>query len=229
MTTFSQLCDDISNELVRPDMLKNGSIQAYVQQTIREVHFKPGDNRPTLFTSNRYEAELAVNTDGSWLWVLPSVTRFQELESLYSRNNGLYIEPKSPRISLAYSNEPYADLFYYRSGSTYVIAGVNSGDTLLTSYFMFPQYHGYKASADRLIRYDVDTDSYVLIAGGGEPTEDQLAIETDWILQRWPDMIKEGVRAKLFKRLGDSDRARMAFSAFDNARGAMYLVDPAAY
>jgi len=226
MTTFSQLVDDMILELVRPDL--RGQMASWVNQTIREMHFKPGQNQPVAFHANRYERSDAVDSDNGWIWQLPSATRFQKLETLYSVVRGLYIPSKSPSISKDYSTEPWSDLYYYRSGPVISVAGVGSGDTLLSTFFMFPQNHAYKLPADRVVKYDVDTDSYVLIAGGGVPSETQMEIETDWILQRWTEVVKEGIRAKAWKRIGDGDRARMAFSAYENLRAGVWLSEPSA-
>ena len=44
---------------------------------------------------------------------------------------------------------------------------------------------------------------------------------TNWLLIRWEELIKEGVRAKLYKRVADQVRMRAAYSAFESARVAM--------
>lgn len=223
MTTFSQLVDDLVVELVRPDL--RAALATYANQTVRELHFKPNHNSGIHYDANREEEELAFTTDGTWLWSLPSATRFQDVESIYIDDLGMYVPRKNPRIALEPTFEPNADLYWYRSGPQLAIQGVANGWTGKISYFMFAQTLAYKASGSRLITYSPDTDSYTLV-GGGTPSEAQLKIETHWVLQRWADTVKEGVRAKAWKRLADEGRARMSFSAFESMRTSMWQSEP---
>jgi hypothetical protein len=228
MTTFSQLVDDVKTELLRPDM--TAMLASYANQTIRELHFRPGLNAPILYDANRYEEELAITTERTWLWTIPSSTRFQNVEAIFINDLGIYLQPKNPRIALEPSFQPFADRYWYRSGATIALQGVATGWTGLMSYHMFPRTLAYKPASGagaRLIRFDPDTDSYVLIVGGGEPSEAQLELETHWLLQRWGDTVKEGVRAKAYKRLGDMDRTRISFSAFESMRSSVWNTEPA--
>lgn len=220
MTTFSVMVDELAAEAVRPDM--RAVLATYVNQTIRDVHFRPQTNMPVNYDANRFEETLVAATDSPVLWALPSVTRFQDLESVYCREYRRYLVRKNPSVALKESNEPFAELYWYRTGPSIAFSGIVTGLHLDLSYFMFPQTLVYRASADRLIRYDPATDSYVLIAGGGAPSESQLALETNWLLQRWEHVIREGARAKLYKRLGDDVRTRMAFSSFESMRTAIW-------
>jgi hypothetical protein len=225
MTTFSQLVDDVVTELLRPDL--KTAIAAYTNQTIRELHFKPGSNVPVKYDANRFEDELTITTDGSWSWAIPSATRFQDVEAIYLDYIGRYVERRNPRIALEVSYEPYADLYWYRSGPSISIAGVRDGWTGKISYFMYAQTFAYKTVSQRVVVYDADTDSYKFRDGTpGTPTEEQLDRETCWLLQRWADTVKEGVRAKAWKRLADGDRARMAYSSFESMRDAVWGTEP---
>lgn len=226
MTTFSQLVDDIVKELLRPDM--KDTIATYTNQTIRDVHFRPNVNSPILYDANRYESEEPVLTDGTWLWSIPSNTRFQDVEAIFIEELGVYVKRKNPRVALEQSFEPDANLYWYRSGPAIAIQGVVAGWTAKFSYHMFPRTLGYKPTAGanaRLIQFDADADEYTLIAGGA-PSEAQLETETHWILQRWADSVKEGVRAKIWKRLGDMERTRMAYSAFESMRTSIWNTEP---
>ncbi|KAK0039462.1 hypothetical protein Bpfe_031139 [Biomphalaria pfeifferi] len=224
MTTFSQLVDDVVKELLRPDQLEN--IATYTNQTIRELHIRPSTQSQTFFDANRVEEELAVLTDGPWLWSIPSVTRFQKLEAIYCPQMNLYIQEKTPSVAFRNSDDPFHNYYWYRTGPQIAVAGALAGLDLQLSYFMYPRTFPYKLLVNRIVKFDADLDAYVLIAGGGTPTQDQIDAETAWPLQRWPDAIKEGVRAKLFKRLGDSDRTRMAYSAFESMRMAVWNSEP---
>lgn len=226
MTTFSQLVDDVVKELLRPDM--RDTIATYTNQTIRDVHFRPNVNTAALFDANRYESEETVTADGTWLWSIPSSTRFQDIEAIFIKDLGVYVKRKNPRVALEQSFEPDANLYWYRSGPAIAVHGVAANQVAKLSYHMFPRTLGYKPTIGanaRIIRFDEDTDSYVLIAGGA-PTEEQLELETHWVLQRWADAVKEGVRAKIWKRLGDMERTRMAYSAFESMRTGIWNTEP---
>jgi hypothetical protein len=226
MTTFSRLVDDIVTELKRPDM--RASIASYTNQTLREMHFRPNLNVPVLFDANRYEAELAITTELTWLWPIPSMTRFQDVEAIFHVDYGIYLERKNPRIALSPSFEPHASLYWYRSGNSITIHGVGVGQTALLSYHQFPRTLAYKpetGAGARLIHFDPDTDSY-LLDDNTVPTEEQLELETNWLLQRWGDTVKEGVRAKTWKRLGDMERTRIAYSAFESMRTSVWNTEP---
>ncbi len=213
MTTFSQLVDDLVVELVRPDL--RITMATYANQTIREIHSRPQTRSQTFFDANRMEYEETIAADGPWLWTIPSVTSFQKLEAVYLPEMDLYIRERTPSVAHRESAEPFREFYWYRSGDKIAVAGPLVGLKLQLSYFQYPRTLSYKAAEIRVVRFDVDTDAYVLVAGGGTPTEDQLLLETSWPLQRWPDSIKEGVRAKTYKRIGDNDRTRMSFSAFE--------------
>jgi hypothetical protein len=223
MTTFSLLVDELTTEVVRPDL--RSTIATYVNQTVREMHFRPGINTLAKFDANRFEDELTFTTEGMWLWALPSATRFQDIEALFINDLGLYVPKRSPRIALEPSFEPNPDLYWYRSGAQIAINGVANGWTGKISYFMFVKTLAYKTANQRTIEYDKDTDTYSLV-GGGTPTEEQLEVETHWLLQRHGECVKEGTRAKLYKRLADESRARMAFSAFESMRTGVTLNEP---
>lgn len=222
MTTFSQLVDDIVKETLRFDMLD--TIAAYTNQTLRDVHFKPSLNVPILYDANRYEDTLTVTNDGMWSWPIPSNTRFQAVEAVWFNEPGIYWKPRNPRVALDYSMEPDAFAYYYRSGPIIAFNGVVLGWTGKISYHMFPKPLQYK-KLGRLIKYDSDSDTYVL-ADGSAPTEEQLDSETNWLLMRWADTIKEGVRAKLYKRLGEIERTKLCYSAFENMRATIWNTEP---
>ena len=225
MTTFSKLVDDIVIELKRPDLRVD--FASYANQTIREVHFRPAVNAPILFDANRIEDLLTVDTDGSWLWTIPSVTSFQSLELAMLNDSQIIIEPKSPRVMATYSTEPWARLGWYRTGHAIAFGGVSIGQQIAISYFMFPRGLAYKPVLDRVVAYDVDTDSYNRVGGGAPLTDDELAKETNWILQRWEQVVKEGVRTKAFKRMGDELRTRTFYSSYEQARTGLWNSEPA--
>lgn len=223
MTTFSQLIDELVLELLRPDY--RAAMASWANQTIREIHNRPNSNTPIYFEANRYEDELEINTDNVYLWPLPSVTRFMGVEAIWLNQPGCYVRKRGPRQSRVVHLHPNEGISWYRGGNTVAIGGVVNGWTGAISYFQFPQFLAYKAIGARSIVYDIATDTYLLI-GGGSPTEDQLFTETHWVLQRWPDVVKEGVRSKMWRRAGDDMRARTSFSAYETARASLWDTEP---
>ena len=228
MTTFSQLVDDVVMELLRPDLLV--AAVSYVNQTMRELHFKPnpaGQSIMVHYDANRLEDEVPVNTPEPFLWTIPSTTSFQDMEAAYSPTIGLYIKPKNPRVTKAVSFEPNANVFWYRSGPSIAFAGLPNGSTLQISWFEYARSMGYRATADRVVEFDPLNQVYVRVGGGPAPTEAELLLETNWMLQRWGDsVVKEGLRAKLWKRVGEIERGRMAYSAFESARSGLWMAEP---
>lgn len=227
MTTFSQCVDDVVVEMMRPDLLV-ASI-SYANQTLRELHFKPnpgGQPVPVHYDANRFEDEIAVNTVEPFLWTIPAVNAFQSLETAYSPELGIYIKPKNPRISKAPSFEPYANVFWYRTGPSVAFAGLPNGSNLQLSWFEYVRSMGYIALANRVVTFDPLTQTYSKV-GGGTPSEAEMLLETNWMLQRWGEsVVKEGIRAKMFKRIGDMDRGRMAYSSFESGRAGLWAAEP---
>lgn len=223
MTTFSILVDKMVTEVLRPDL--RDAIASYVNQAVREMHFKPGAMAPVLFDANRSEDEQAIAVDDVFLWTIPFAPTFHDIESIYLPEIGQYAKKKNPRISKEYSTEPFSEIYYYRGGNVIAISGVRSGWTAQISYFSFPRSLAYKAEANRVITYDPDTGVYGR-KNGGTPSEAELNAETHWMLQRWDTTIEEGVRSKVWKRLGDGDRARMYFSGFEGMRSSLWAAEP---
>lgn len=225
MTTFSQLVDDVALELLRPDLVT--SMAQWVNQTVRECHFKPGVAAPIKYDANRDEDQPTITTDDVWLWPIPSATRFQALEALYLVDVGAYAKPRKPEVNRNDSFEAFSQYYWYRTGPSIAVSGVAAGWTALVSFFQFPQTHQYKLTAQRIVQYNVDLDTYTRVGGGGALTDVEMGVETDWMIQRWGEsVIKEGVRAKAFKRIGDEGRARMCFSAFETQRTGIWLSEP---
>lgn len=226
-TTFSALIDSIIVELVRPDQIDN--CVSWLNQTIRECHFRPTSNQQVFYDENRTETETLVASANPFLWPIPSVTRFQMMEAVYSNNVGIYIPAKNPRIALREATGPYDSYFYYRTGAQYAVAGVAVDDTIQMSYFQYPRMLAYRANvADRHCTFDPDSDMYYDITSGSPvaSTDVQLEVETNWLLQRWDTVLAEGLRAKAYKRLGDDLRTRLSYSAFQTGLTNIFQSEP---
>ncbi len=217
MTTFSQLVDKMTMELLRPDLKE--SVASYVNQTVREIHFIPGTQSPAFFEANRKEDLAVVNSDGSYFWPIPVPATFQNLEAIYNTTLGCYHVKKSPSVMYRETDQPGMNRTFYRSGSTVAISGVGAGQNLLISWFEYVRSLRYQPAGSRTVTYDEDAMTY-----SGTEAEQELA--THWLLNRWPMVIEEGVRAKVWKRLGDDVRGRTAYSAFESMRRSLWEAEP---
>lgn len=219
MTTFSQLIDEMVAEHLRPDL--RIAITSYANQTIRELHSRKGNSEPILFGENRNEVEFTFPSAPA-IWPIPSTTRFQRLETAYSPVRGVYYVERSLSRVYKENENPFC---WYRSGPNFVFSMAEASEVMKISYFMFPRFLTYYATADRPATWDAESETFSYHADYTATAELQAEAEsltTNWILLRWGEaVVKQGIRAKVFSRLGDGDRARMSYSAFESMREQM--------
>jgi hypothetical protein len=219
MTTFSQMVDELVLEHLRPDL--KTSICAYLNQTIREVH-SDKNGIPILFNSNRNELDYTV-TVLPVVWPIPSVPRFQKLDTAYYPESGRYAKERA--LSRAYDNGVGSDdAYWYRSGQNIVFNGVLVGNHIYLAWFEFPRQLLYYAVADRPATYDVENDSYTYLPAydvDATTREDAVNKTDNWLLTRWPEMMKQGVRSKIFSRLGEDVRAKTNYSLYESQRAGL--------
>jgi len=225
MTTFSALVDDIVQERQRPDM--RAAIARYVNQTIRELHIRPGNGAPIRFEANMVEVEVLLTGSAPYTWDIPEAQRFMDVGAVYHKNYGVYMPRKIPSVSRNLQMEPLSNLYWYRSGHTLAFSGVVEGHTIQLAYYLYPRNLPYLLAADREVIHDVEADAYTTPLGA-TPTEAQIEKETNWILQRWPMVVAEGTTAKVFRILGDDTRSRTAYSAYEQIRLGMWNSEPCA-
>lgn len=220
MTTFSQIIDDLRVEMTRPDLTE--SMRAYANQTVRQLHFSPGAREmPLLLGSNRVEDQIDVESSPH-LWTVPSVARFQLLEAAWAPARNTYLVERDPTVSRDRGINNFASRdYWYRTGSQIAFSGVVVGEKLDLSYFEYPRSLRYYLPANRPViwnyeneefefhqDYDIDDDTRAIA----------LSLCTHWVLQRWEEAVKQGVRAKVYSRLGEESRAKIAYSAFETER-----------
>lgn len=226
MTTFSQLVDELAAEVVRPDL--RTTICSYVNQTIRELHSRRDSGLPVQFASNRVETEVTA-AELPFVWSIPNVARFQSIESIFDPATGQYLRQKTPGDIYRDTNHPFPALYYYRSGPTVVLNGIAVGASVKMSYFEYPRLLTYYASDERPAVWDSITEVFTYLAAYESTSELQETAEsltTNWLLLRWGELvIKEGVRAKVWKRLAELDRARLAYSAYSSLRDQLVATE----
>lgn len=227
MTTFTQLIDEMVNETVRPDM--RGVMADYLNQTIREVHNKTGQSNepmPVFYPDNRVEELVALSgmddsTDQKYLWTIPKMTTFQQMEAVYYRSVSRYAQLRNSKVALGFnSNEVSARYYYYRSGPLFAFMNPGAdGQYIALSWFEYPRNLPLYDAGKSPVLYDATADDYVLNAARADQTltlDQALSLSTNWLLQKHPHVMREGLRAKIYKRMSDgSDRARLSFSQFE--------------
>jgi hypothetical protein len=236
MTTFSQLVDEMVVETRRPDL--RAEIATYLNQTIREVHFEPSRGNVVHYPANRKEDQITASVDSGQIWDIPNPMTFQTIEavefpSLYLGTNGYAHEvTPGPRIRTQPS-------IYYRSGASFVFGGAvgygGVGGKINISWFEYPPALKYKDATHREAQFDVESGwtYYDLTGVGGlDYTQDAnkplaLLRVTNWVLQRWADVLREGLRAKVYKRLSDQLRATTSYSLYAQLRQGIFTSEAA--
>lgn len=239
MTTFTQLIDDMVIETVRPDLRQ--VMEGYLNQTIREMHNKTGQGSeptPVLYPDNRVEELVTLSgvTDtNTYLWQIPAMTRFQIMEAVYYRGIGRYAQLRNPKSALGFNpNEVSAMYYFYRSGPYFALMnpGVD-GQEVYLSWFEYPRNLPLYGIGVSPAIYDITSDDYVLnpLRADQSLTLDQaIALSTNWLLQKHTQVMREGLRAKIYKRISDgSDRARLSFSQFENLKTSVQNTEALEY
>lgn len=228
MFTFSQLVDDMVSETKRPDLVSE--IARYVNQTARECHFSPDRNAAILYQENFQEELVTTAAESGETWEIPSPTRFQKMAAVRYPNvydqdgNPVWAKETTPGRHL---ND--LDHFFYRVGSTFVFSGYGGlGATIALGWYEFPQSLTYKSAAARPASYDPESGwTYADAVNTPELEAAARLVTTNWLLMRWSDVISEGVRAKIYKRLSDTERARTSYSMYGSLRQGLWTSETA--
>jgi hypothetical protein len=176
--------------------------------------------------------------DSGQIWDIPNPMTFQTIEavefpSLCLGTNGYAHEvTPGPRIRTQPS-------IYYRSGASFVFGGAvgygGVGGKINISWFEYPPALKYKDATHREAQFDVESGwtYYDLTGVGGlDYTQDAnkplaLLRVTNWVLQRWADVLREGLRAKVYKRLSDQLRATTSYSLYAQLRQGIFTSEAA--
>lgn len=228
MTTFSQLVDSLVSETKRPDLVSE--ITTYLNQTIREVHFTPDRNAAIFYEENFKEELLTSDAESGYSWAIPNPANFQKLAgvkypNVYDRDsNPVWASPTVPGRHLS-----GIDNYYYRVGGSIVFSGYGGlNSQIALGWYEFPPSLKYKSVAARPASYDIE-DGWTY-ADGVDTDELQEAAQiltTNWLLMRWGAVIGEGLRAKVYKRLSDTERARTCYSLYGSLRQGLFTSETA--
>ncbi len=223
MSTFSQIVDEAIQETKRPDLLVEAT--AYLNQTIREVHFRPDINAPLSYRDNFRETQIVSTVEGGMSWDIPNPATFQRMAGvrypdIWNRDGNQWAKEKVPSRGL----QP-EDMFYYRVGSTFVFSNFGAvGSRIDLGWFEFPNRLKYYPIAQRPAMYD-DELGWLFAAAIVSPEQRALARlrTSNWLTLRWHDVLLEGLRAKIYKRVSDEARQRVSYSLFQQLRQGLWI------
>lgn len=224
MTTFSQAVDLVIAETARQGMITTAS--TYLNETLRSLHFTntPGSvPMPVPLGENRVEAVITPNVEDGYVWAIPNATRHQHLAVVWYPQVGKYAHPAKPETMYLDPNAIDNQYNYYRSGSNYVFNGYGGlGTEIWLGWFEYVKRLKYfPVGSTRPAEYDQDTETWTYSAdyvGTPELQAQARELTSNWILMRWPDLCYAGIRAKLFGRGADTEKARTFYASFESMR-----------
>lgn len=225
MTTHSQLVDEMILETRRPDL--RTEISTYVNLTIRELHFTPERGSAIAYRENLRELSLVADLALGYAWTIPNHETFQfmaavRFDSVFNRDDTpVYVQERTPGRILNQLTE-----FYYRAGNYFTFAGYGGVDsTISLAYYEYPRRLKYYLTADRPATWD-DESGWSYHEDVDELNEEEtLAARekvSNWLLLRWHDVVAEGVRAKVYKRIADEQRSKTSYSLYSQLRNGLF-------
>lgn len=228
MFTFSQLVDEMVSETKRPDLVSD--IARYLNETIRELHFSEDRGAILFYAENFREELLDCDVETGMTWEIPEPTTFQKMAGVQypfvfdDDNNARWAAETTPGRHLNGMTT-----FFYRTGKTFVFAGYGGLDTQIAlGWYEFPRSLKYKAVAARPASFDIE--SGWTYADDITTAELELAAQeltTNWLILRWNDVVAEGLRAKIYKRLSDDSRSRTSYSMYQSLRHGLWTSETA--
>ena len=225
------MVDSIVSETKRPDLVSD--VARYLNQTIRECHFDPETNAAQFYRDNLRELQLNTgNAESSFTWEIPNPANFQQILAVnylgVFDSSGNTLWPKETR-----PGRHMRDLtsYFYRVQQTFVFVGFGGRQRLINlAYYSYPSSLPYFAPACRPAYYD---DYGGLIYGPDwicdEDKENAKCLTTNWLLERWHTVVAEGVRAKVYKRIADTERARTSYSLYAQLRKGLMTAESAEF
>jgi hypothetical protein len=219
VATFSGLIDAVLVEVARPDLLTHAT--TYLQQVIRECHLDPERGTPVCLWPNYAEAQVTADAEIAYQWPLPDTTRFQAInmvryDSVWRDNYQVFALPLAR--TRAGNDQEHA---YQLVGDRLIFKGYGGlGGVISISYYQYPRALKYYPLLSRPATYDEEAGYRYHASYDADDASRESAREltTNWLLERWPMVLEEGLRAKIYKRLGDETRARLCYSSFMQLR-----------
>jgi len=232
MYTHSQLVDNLIAELMRPDL--QVAFSNALNQTIRELHTTKGDGGslpvPVGFKSNLNEDILTADVDTGFSYTLENPTRFQMVEAVWYANPGVYATERMPSSIRAFDgNVDGAEFGWYRSADQIFFDNYGgAGSQIAIAWFDHVQRQSYYDSDARPCEWDEASESFIYKTVGTVDYNSTPELQakarylcTNWMIQRWFDTLSQGVRAKVWARLGDDVRGKTAYSSYEALRAPL--------
>ena len=218
MSTFSQLVDEVVTETGRVDL--RTTVVSYLHQTIRECHLDPERNTALFLWPNYQEAQVTADEDLAYAWPIPDTRLFQGVQAVrydnvFDDGRTTYALPLVPgRVGEQQTRA------YQQVGDRIIFKGYGGvGGVISLAYFEYPRTLKYYVVADRPASWDpVDGYTYHADYVTDEERETARLLSTNWLIERWPMVLAEGLRAKIYKRLSDTERARTCYSLYMQLR-----------
>jgi len=217
MSTFSEIVDELATvEFNRPHL--KVLIASYLNQTIRDVHSRKDTRTTVRFGENLREIEFTPVSEPI-VWSIPDPPNFQAIEAVYLPSIDKYLTERLPSSAHRSNDNPSDRYYWYRTGSAFALNGVMLGQTVQIAYYEFPGSLRYVEPAQR-----PPAGGTLVIVEQGVPVVVQMS---NWLLDRYGEQLKEGVRAKLYRRLDNEIQARLSWSEFESVREAIHLSEGA--
>ncbi len=227
MTTFSQLVDSIVEDTRRPDL--RTTIAGYVNQTIRELHIGP-NGAVQRYQDNLVEIELDADEETGFQYELPNPARFQQVEAVYYTNLGVYADLRNPGSAFAFQERPFGKCYWYRSGNYLIFNEYGGLDAeIKLAYFQYPsRLKYYAATGDvRPATWD-DEAGWTYHADydvNATTRAEARALVSTWLTERWEDLVSQTARAKVWARLNDEGRSKVAYSNAESFKAGMIAAE----
>lgn len=217
-TTFSQLVDKMVQETLRPEL--RVQVASYLNQAIREVHFDPQTNGAMKFKDNFTELSLTAGVESGFTWEIANPDRFQAMQVVQYPN--VYVDDKEsfPEELVPSRGMVGKTRFYYRASGVYVFKGYGGVNGIVNlGFYEYPRALKYYPVDQRVATYD-DVMGWTYADTVVTPGDEALArqMTSNWLLIRWDTVLEEALRAKVYKRLEQTERARTSYSLYTALR-----------
>lgn len=219
MTTFSQLVDKMISETKRPDMI--AEIATYVNQTLRELHFEPQRGNAVFLRENMKEDQITSLVETGLTWAIPDPTVFQGLQAV--RFDSVFIDDQQSwpeEVTVGRGMTSRTEGWYRAGGNVFFFGygGINGRVSL--AWYEYVKALKYYTVDTRPASYDIESGWSYKSEFNTSDEQRALAqrLTSNWILLRWDSVVEEGVRAKIYKRTSDTERARTSYSMYSTLR-----------
>ena len=214
--TMSAAVDDCISRSGRPD--RRPDLVSFIRLSMRETQVL------SMFARDLTEDEITTVTGDPYVWTIPDYFRLMDYVEYPHLTDSRGNIVKADYIPLG-KRQRDRDFFYYGSGDAIVFVGQGLEATGYTvsinvAYYSYFRPLTYMASANRPARWltndETGTESWVYLpAYDVDATTRETArnLVTNWMLDRWYDVVLEGALAKLYKLVND-ERASPAYALF---------------